>query len=81
MTSVCLPESYVGDNVDIQKPIWKHFPCKKCQKSQMYIFLKIDFIHCFTTGENIVSCRCMSALNISGILHGSERGSWFIPLE
>lgn len=40
MTSVCLLESCLGDSVDIQKPIWKHFPSKKCQKSQMCIFFK-----------------------------------------
>lgn len=38
MSSVCLLESCLGDNVDIQKPIGKHFPPKKCQKLQMRIF-------------------------------------------
>lgn len=55
MSRVCLLESCLGDNVDIQKPIWKHFPSKKCQISQMCIFLKIDFTHSFTTPVKTLS--------------------------
>lgn len=53
MSSVCLLESCLGDDVDIQKPIWKHF-LRSVKNHKCMSFLKTDFINCFTTLAKIL---------------------------
>lgn len=52
------------------------FHLRSVKNQKCISFEKFDFTHCFTTlVENIVSFRCLSALNICGILHGPEYSS------
>ena len=57
------------------------FHLRSVKNHKCVSFKKPLYLLFYNFSENIICFRCMSALNISGILHGLECGSWFIPFK